>query len=52
MPMELRARGLIHYQLGRWVAAGDDFETYLAKVPHADDAPAIRRLLNQLGRNT
>ncbi len=51
LPMEVRARGLIYYQLGRWVAAGDDFENYLAKVPNADDAPAIRRLLNQLGRN-
>lgn len=52
VPMELRDRGLIYYQLGRWVAAGDDFETYLAKVPNAQDAPVIRRLLNQLGRNT
>jgi regulator of sirC expression with transglutaminase-like and TPR domain len=52
VPMELRDRGLIYYQLGRWVAASDDFETYLAKVPNAQDAPVIRRLLNQLGRNT
>lgn len=50
MPLELRTRGLICYQLGRWTAAGDDFETYLAKVPDAEDAPAIRRLLLQLGR--
>lgn len=48
--MQLRDRGLIYYQLGRWAAAGDDFETYLAKVPSAEDAPVIRRLLNQLGR--
>ncbi len=51
MPGELRDRGLICYQLGRWVAAIADFETYLAKVPDADDAPVIRRLLKQLGRN-
>jgi len=50
MPIEFRDRGLIYYQMGRWVAAGDDFETYLAKVPNAEDAPVIRRLLNQLGR--
>lgn len=50
MPGELRDRGLICYQLGRWVAAIADFETYLAKVPDADDAPVIRRLLKQLGR--
>ncbi len=49
-PSELRDRGLIYYQMGRWVAAGDDFETYLAKVPNAEDALVIRRLLNQLGR--
>lgn len=50
MPGELRDRGLIYYQMGRWVAASDDFETYLAKVPDAEDALVIRRLLNQLGR--
>ena len=49
-PTELRDRGLIYYQLGRWVSAGDDFEQYLAKVPDAQDAPVIRRLLAQLGR--
>lgn len=48
---ELRDRGLIYYQLGYWVAAVADFETYLAKVPDASDAPVIRRLLDQLGRN-
>lgn len=45
---EIRDRGLIYYQIGRWVAAVNDFETYLAKVPEAQDAPVIRRLLNQL----
>ena len=51
VPVELRTRGLIYYQLGRWAAASDDFETYLAKVPNAEDAPVIRRLLNQLSTN-
>lgn len=51
VPVELRDRGFIYYQMGRWAAAGDDFETYLANVPSAEDAPVIRRLLNQLGRN-
>lgn len=50
-PTELRDRGLIYYQIGLWAAAGDDFERYLTKVPNASDAPVIRRLLNQLGRN-
>lgn len=47
---EVRDRGLIYYQLGRWVAAGDDFITYLQQVPNAADALVIRRLLTQLGR--
>lgn len=49
--MELRERGLICYHLGRWAAASNDFEAYLAKFPNAEDASIIRRLLNQLGRN-
>lgn len=52
MPIELRTRGLICYQLGRWVTASHDLETYLASVPDAEDAPAIRRLLQQLSRDT
>ena len=51
VPAELRDRGLIYYQLGRFLAAGDDFEAYLAKVPNAQDAHDIRQLLNKLGRN-
>lgn len=51
VPVELRARGLIYYQLGHWAAAGDDLETYLAQVPNAEDAPAIRRLLSEMGRD-
>ncbi len=52
VPLELRTRGLIHYQLGHWTSACEDLETYLAKVPSAEDAPNIRLLLNQMGRNT
>jgi len=48
LPQELRDRGLLYYQLGNWTAATEDLETYLAKVPSAKDAPAIRRLLNSL----
>lgn len=48
--MELRDHGLICYHLGRWAAASNDFEAYLTKFPNAEDAPIIRRLLNQLGR--
>ena len=49
--VEIRDRGLIYYQIGRWVAAVKDFETYLQKVPNAQDAPVIRRLLKQLDSN-
>lgn len=49
---ELRDRGLINYQLGRFGAAITDFENYLTQVPDAEDALVIRRLLNQLGRNS
>lgn len=49
--VELRDRGLIYYQMGSWVSAGNDFEAYLTKVPDAQDAPVIRRLLTQLGRD-
>ncbi len=48
---EIRDRGLVYYQVGRWVAAVEDFEAYLHKVPDAQDAPVIRRLLKQLNTN-
>lgn len=48
---ELRDRGLINYQMGRFFAAIADFENYLIQVPDAEDAPVIRKLLNQLGRS-
>ena len=48
VPEELRDRGLLYYQLGRWEKAGDDFKTYLAKVPGAADTSDIRRLLNHI----
>jgi regulator of sirC expression with transglutaminase-like and TPR domain len=51
LPGEVRDRGLIEYQLGNWLSAISDFESYLAQVPHAEDAPVIRKLLSQLGRS-
>ncbi|MBD2210507.1 SirB1 family protein [Calothrix sp. FACHB-156] len=48
--LELRDRGLIYYQLGYYPQAADDLQTYLAKVPDAEDSGAIRRLLAELGR--
>jgi regulator of sirC expression with transglutaminase-like and TPR domain len=50
IPGEMRDRGLINYQLGQWLSAVSDFESYLALVPQAEDASVIRKLLSQLGR--
>jgi regulator of sirC expression with transglutaminase-like and TPR domain len=49
-PTEIRDRGLIYYQLGYKPQAAQDLEIYLAMLPNAEDAPGIRRLLEQLNR--
>lgn len=49
-PLELRDRGLLSYQLGRWSQAAHDLEVYLAMLPNAEDAKTIRRLLDQLNQ--
>jgi regulator of sirC expression with transglutaminase-like and TPR domain len=48
--LELRDRGLLCYQLGRFTQAASDLESYLQQVPHAQDALVIRQLLTKLGR--
>ncbi|WGV28691.1 SirB1 family protein [Halotia branconii] len=48
--LEVRDRGLLYYKLGHYPQAADDLQTYLAKVPDAEDAPVIRRLLDELGK--
>jgi len=50
-PIELRDRGLLCYELGRFVQASQDLESYLAKVPHAEDAKVIRQLLEQISKD-
>ena len=47
-PIELRDRGLLYYQLGEWTLASQDLETYLVRVPNAEDATTIRKLLEQI----
>ncbi|AFY33065.1 SirB1 family protein [Calothrix sp. PCC 7507] len=49
--LELRDRGLLYYQLGHYPQAADDLQTYLAKVPDAEDAAVILRLLDELGNS-
>ncbi|MDZ8188907.1 MAG: SirB1 family protein [Nostoc sp. ChiSLP02] len=51
LTLELRDRGLIYYQLGHYPQAVQDLQTYLAKVPDANDASVIRRLLSELGKD-
>ena len=49
--LELRDRGLLSYQIGRFNQAADDLQTYLMQVPNAQDASTIRHLLEKLGKN-
>jgi regulator of sirC expression with transglutaminase-like and TPR domain len=50
--MERRDRGLLCYQLGYSAEASQDLETYLTNQPNAGDAQTIRRLLEQLDRES
>lgn len=47
-PLELRDKGLIYYQLGQWEKASQDLGFYLALLPDAQDATAIRKLLENI----
>ncbi|WP_414529201.1 SirB1 family protein [Nodularia chucula] len=51
MILEVRDRGLLYYQLGQYAQAVDNLQTYLDKVPDAEDAVVIRRLLAELGND-
>jgi regulator of sirC expression with transglutaminase-like and TPR domain len=48
--LEMRDRGLLYYQLGLYTQATQDLQSYLTRVPDAEDAVVIRRLLTQMGR--
>ncbi len=50
-PVELRDRGLLFYQLGEWVSACQDLESYLFQVPSAEDTDVIRQLVEQMRQN-
>ncbi len=49
--IERRDRGLMYYQLGRWVESRQDLEDYLAQSPHAQDLPMIFDLLERMTQN-
>lgn len=46
---ELRDRGILYYQLGRWSEACQDLEDYLASSPQ-EDVAMIRQLLGRMGK--
>ena len=48
LPMEVRDRGLLQFQLGQWQSALTDLENYLALLPQAEDAVAIGQLVAEL----
>jgi regulator of sirC expression with transglutaminase-like and TPR domain len=49
--MEKRDRGVLYYQLGRWVEARQDLEDYLGQIPQAPDRPLIHQLLDRITQN-
>jgi regulator of sirC expression with transglutaminase-like and TPR domain len=49
--MEKRDRGVLYYQLGRWVEARQDLEDYLAQIPQVQDRPLIHQLLDRIKQN-
>ncbi|MBW4687057.1 MAG: SirB1 family protein [Komarekiella atlantica HA4396-MV6] len=49
--LEIRDRGLLYYQLGHYSQATDDLQSYLAKIPDAEDASVIRQLLAKLSKD-
>ncbi len=49
-PEEIRDRGLIHFRLALLAEAVTDLERYLALAPRAEDAPQIRKRLEELKR--
>lgn len=50
--LELRDRGILYYQVGRWTEASRDLELYLTRLPQAKDAATIRRLLERIRSNS
>ncbi len=47
-PFELRDRGLIFFQINRWIEARQDLENYLEVLPTANDREMIQKLLDRM----
>lgn len=48
--LELRDRGLLYYQLGRWLEARQDLEEYLEHHGQSDDHTLLHRLIKQINQ--
>jgi len=48
VPAEIRDRGSVHQRLGHLQAALRDFQRYVTMAPHADDAEAVRVMLQRM----
>lgn len=48
VPVQLRDHGLLCYQLERYTEARTDLEIYLARMPYAEDAELIAKLVNEI----
>lgn len=47
-PYELRDRGIIFYQINRWIEARQDLENYLAIAPDAEDRHVIQKFIDRM----
>jgi len=50
-PLQVRDRGLLHYQVGNWIDARQDLQAYLETAADAHDASVIAQLLKRMGTN-
>jgi regulator of sirC expression with transglutaminase-like and TPR domain len=49
-PIEQRDRGILYYQMGRWIEATQDLENYLMSAPMAEDAVIVKQLLQRMAK--
>ncbi|NEO85027.1 MAG: tetratricopeptide repeat protein [Spirulina sp. SIO3F2] len=45
---ERKVRGLVHFELGHWIAAQTDLQLYLETIPQLEEARFIEHLLSQI----
>lgn len=50
-PFELRDRGVIYFQINRWIEARQDLESYLELVPNTSDREVVQQLLDRISKN-